>query len=91
MKIAIRKADLSDIDQVHTFLNRFFALDLEGISLRPDGMTREQVQHYIPKNTTSTNKLCLIAQNGNQIVGKLSFQRYEKLEYRDCGRFRNRM
>jgi RimJ/RimL family protein N-acetyltransferase len=87
MAITIRQTDISDIDSIHDFFNRFFRLKLEGLSLRPDGMTVDETRKYLPNTVTDRNKLCLMASWDNEIAGVLSFSRYQKFEYRHCGDF----
>lgn len=87
MTLTIQQADISDIDKVHEFFNRFFRLKLEGLSLRPDGMTVDKTRTYLPNTVTDRNKLCLTAHWNKEVAGVLSFTRYKKFEYRHCGDF----
>lgn len=87
MTLIIQQADISDIGTVHEFFNRFFRLKLEGLSLRPDGMTVDKTRSYLPNMVEDRNKLCLTANWEKEVVGVLSFTRYQKFEYRHCGDF----
>lgn len=87
MKFEINKATIKDIDSVLKYLNQFMSLQLEGISLRPNGMTKEEVSTKLPKSVDYTDNLCLVARVDNEIVGCLTFSRYPKIEYQHSGEF----
>lgn len=87
MNIKINKATIEDIDSVLGYLNKFMRLRLEGISLRPNGMNKEEVIQKLPESTDCTNKLCLVAQLEKEVVGCLTFSRHPKSEYQHSGEF----
>lgn len=87
MNIKINKATIEDFDTVLGYLNKFMSLRLEGISLRPNGMNKDEVIKKLPESTDCTNRLCLIAQSEKEIVGCLTFSRHPKIEYRHSGEF----
>ncbi len=61
MKYEIKKATIKDTDSVFKYLNKFMSLQLKGISLRPNGMEKEEVIQKLPKSIDCTDKLCLVA------------------------------
>ncbi len=63
------------------------SLQMEGISLRPNGMTKEEVTQKLPESNDSNDKLCLVAQINKEIVGCLTFSRHPKSEYQHSGEF----
>ena len=87
MNIKIKKATIKDIDPVLEYLNRFLSLRLEGISLRPNGMEREEALEKLPESADCANKLFLIAQSGKEIIACLTFSRHPKIEYQHSGGF----
>ncbi len=87
MKYNIIPATNADLDAVHKYLKFFFSLKLEGISLRTNGVTSNQVKHYLPDKSSITDKLCLIVKLKQEVIGCLTFSRHKKFEYRHCGEF----
>jgi RimJ/RimL family protein N-acetyltransferase len=87
MKFEINKATINETDSVLKYLNQFMSLQLEGISLRPNGMTKEEVITKLPKSIDCKDKLCLVARMENEIIGCLTFSRYPKAEYQHSGEF----
>ncbi len=87
MKFKIKKVSLLEIDSVSKYLNQFLSLQLEGISLRPDGMTKEEISQKLPKAIDCNSKLCIVAKVEHEIIGCLTFSRYLKAEYQHCGEF----
>lgn len=87
MAFKIKKATIEDIFPVSEYLNAFFSLGLEGISLRPNGLPFEEVRRKLPTNPDCTDKLCLVAETGQNIIGCLTFARHAKIEYRHAGEF----
>ncbi len=87
MNLKINKTTIKDIDSVSEYLNKIMRLRLEGISLRPNGMDKEEVIQILPESADCTNKLCLIAQLEKEIVGFLNFSRHLKSEYQHSGEF----
>ena len=87
MNIKINKTTIKDIDSVSEYLNKIMRMRLEGISLRPNGMDKEEVIQLLPESADCTKKLCLIAQLGKEIVGFLNFSRHLKSEYQHSGEF----
>lgn len=62
-------------------------MKLEGISLRHNGITKDETMHYLSDELTKKDKLCLIALKGKEVVGCLTFSRHKKFEYQHCGEF----
>lgn len=87
MEISITEASKDDLEEVREFFNEFFALRLEGISLRPHGLTEIETGGYLPDSATDLDRCCLTARADGKVVGLLSFCRYAKIEYRHCGDF----
>jgi RimJ/RimL family protein N-acetyltransferase len=87
MKYEINKATIKEIDAVLKYLNQFMSLQLEGISLRPNGITKEEVIQKLPTTDDCTDKLCLVARSVHDIIGCLTFSRYSKIEYQHSGEF----
>ena len=87
MNFNIKKASNNDLERIHKYLNYFFDLGLEGISLRKNAITEEAVNDFIPDEHSLNDKLCLIALKDIEVIGCLTFARYTKLEYRHGGRF----
>jgi len=87
MKYKIDFATQDNLKSVAKYINTFLSLNLEGISLRPNGMPQEEVKQKLPKSLECGDKLCLVAQVEQEIVGCLTFSRHPKIEYRHCGEF----
>jgi RimJ/RimL family protein N-acetyltransferase len=87
MDYKIKSATYKDLDAIHEYLNYFFSLKIEGISLRPNGITKEETKQYLPETSINKDKLCLIALKDQAVVGCLTFSRHKKIEYQHCGEF----
>jgi RimJ/RimL family protein N-acetyltransferase len=87
MEYIIRKASQANVEVVAKYLNNFLSLELEGISLRPNGMSKEEVKEKLPNSLDCDNKLCLIAEKNKRVVGCLTFARHKKTEYQHTGEF----
>lgn len=87
MEYTIAQADMSDIEAVHKYLNVIFALKLDTIFLRPNGMSLEEVTTWIEDSVNSKNKVFLIAKTQNEVVGNLKFACYPRLENQHRGEF----
>ena len=87
MELEIKKTSLKEIEIVHRYMNKIFALELVGLSMRPKGLTLEETKKYLPEQSNSKEKLCALAFFRNEIIGQIAFSRYEKLEYRHGGTF----
>jgi len=87
MTFQIKKATYDNIHRVHQYMSTIFALQLNGLSIRPDGFSLEETKQYLPESITSKEKLCALAVSDMQITGQLSFSRYTKKEYRHGGKF----
>jgi hypothetical protein len=87
MKYIVKIAADADLDAIHAYLNFLFGLRLEGISLREHGISKEEVKDFLPDDKAINDQLCLIALNGDDVIGCLTFSRYSKPEYRHAGKF----
>lgn len=87
MKYIVKIATDTDLDAIHAYLNFLFGLRLEGISLRENGISKKEVKEFLPDDKAINDQLCLIALNGDDVIGCLTFSRYSKPEYRHAGKF----
>lgn len=85
-EIEYKRVFRSDCEQVHQFMTRLFDLRLEGVSLRPAGISSEEVERYLPGTADDKDLFCIVALE-REIIGMLAFSRYDKADYRHCGDF----
>ncbi|SHO46816.1 GNAT family N-acetyltransferase [Desulfopila aestuarii] len=83
----IEQATLQNLSEVHEYMSGIFELKLNGLSIRPNGFTKEETKQYLPEASGSKEKLCAIVRYNDKIVGQLSFSRYSKPEYVHGGKF----
>lgn len=87
MDFEIREATIENVRDVHLYMSRIFELQLNGLSIRPNGITVEETKKYLPESLDSREKLCAVAVSDELIVGQLTFSAYPKPEYTHGGMF----
>jgi len=85
--VHIENATIENISDVHEYMSGIFQLELNGLSLRPNGFTLEETKQYLPDSVHSKDKLCAVAKIDDRIVGQLAFSGYTKPEYTHGGKF----